>query len=229
MELPSLKTMIQAGGKLNVDVVRKYVQFAKESERSFIVMYGQTEASPRMSYLPFEYAPQKPSSIGIAIPGGEFMLYSVDGQVIQDSDVQGELIYKGPNVCMGYAESREDLIKDDENKGILKTGDVAYRDEDGFYYITGRLKRFVKIWGNRYNLDAIEQLIKPISDCACVGNDKRIVICIEDSNYINEISNLIKNQLQLDKTCFHVQVIDSIPKSESGKTQYAALEKVVNM
>ena len=230
MELPSLKTMIQAGGKLNVDVVKKYVQFAKESERSFIVMYGQTEASPRMSYLPFEYAQKKPSSIGIAIPGGEFMLYNVDGQVIQDSEVQGELIYKGPNVCMGYAESREDLIKDDENKGILKTGDVAYRDEDGFYYITGRLKRFVKIWGNRYNLDAIEQLIKPItSNCACIGNDKRIFICIEDPHYINEITNLMKKQLQLDKTCFLVQVIDSIPKSESGKTQYAALEKVVNM
>lgn len=230
MELPSLKTMIQAGGKLNVDVVKKYVQFAEDTNRSFIVMYGQTEASPRMSYLPFEYAQKKPSSIGIAIPGGEFKLYSADGQVILDSDVQGELIYKGPNVCLGYAESREDLIKDDENKGTLKTGDVAYCDKDGFYYITGRLKRFVKIWGNRYNLDAIEQMIKPItSNCACVGNDKRIVVCIEDSHYINDIVHLMQKQLQLDKTCFLIQVIDSIPKSDSGKIQYAALEKVANM
>lgn len=230
MELPSLKTMIQAGGKLNVDVVKKYVQFAEDTDRNFIVMYGQTEASPRMSYLPFEYAKKKPSSIGIAIPGGEFMLYNVEGQVILDSDVQGELIYKGPNVCMGYAESRGDLIKDDENKGILKTGDVAYRDEDGFYYITGRLKRFVKIWGNRYNLDAIEQRIKSItSDCACVGNDKRVVVCIEDSLYINEISHLMQRQLQLDKTCFLVQVISSIPKSDSGKIQYADLEKIVDL
>ena len=228
MELPSLKTMIQAGGKLNVDVVEKYVQFAKNTNRSFIVMYGQTEASPRMSYLPFEYAQKKASSIGIAIPGGEFKLYSADGQVILDSDVQGELIYKGPNVCMGYAESREDLIKDDENKGTLKTGDVAYRDKDGFYYITGRLKRFVKIWGNRYNLDAIEQLIKPItSDCACVGNDKCIVVCIGDSQHINAISLLMQKKLQLDKSCFSIQIVNQIPKSESGKIQYGILKKSV--
>lgn len=230
MELPSLKTMIQAGGKLNADVVKKYVQFAEDTERSFIVMYGQTEASPRMSYLPFEYAQKKPSSIGIAIPGGEFKLYSADGLVILDSDVQGELIYKGPNVCMGYAESREDLIKDDENKGTLKTGDVAYRDKDGFYYITGRLKRFVKIWGNRYNLDAIEQLIKPItSDCACVGNDKRIVVCVEDSQYINAITLLMQKKLQLDKSCFSIKIVNQIPKSESGKIQYGVLKKSVHL
>lgn len=225
MELPSLKTMIQAGGKLNVDVVKKYVQFAKESERSFIVMYGQTEASPRMSYLPFEYAPQKPSSIGIAIPGGEFMLYSVDGQVIQDSDVQGELIYKGPNVCMGYAESREDLIKDDENKGILKTGDVAYRDEDGFYYITGRLKRFVKIWGNRCNLDSIEQLLKPLCpDCACVGNDEKIQVYITDKSLSSErVLLYLSEKTGLNQLAFTIKYIDDIPRSKSGKIQYSAL------
>lgn len=230
MDLPSLKTMIQAGGKLNEDIVKKYVQFANDTNRSFIVMYGQTEASPRMSYLPFEKASLKPASIGIPIPGGEFELVDIDNHVISDSDIAGELIYKGPNVCMGYAECREDLLKGDENNGRLRTGDVACRDADGFYYIIGRLKRFVKIWGNRYNLDAVEQILKSVtSDCACIGNDKRIVVCVEDSQYVNEISLLMRKQLHLDKTCFLVHVVNSIPKSDSGKIQYATLERVVKL
>ena len=230
MNNSSLKTMIQAGGKLNADIVKQYVHFATVTNRSFIVMYGQTEASPRMSYLPFEYAGEKPSSIGIPIPGGEFLLLNVNGQIIQDPNIEGELVYKGANVCMGYAESREDLGKGDENKGILKTGDIAYKDADGFYYITGRLKRFVKIWGNRYNLDAIEQLIKPItSDCACIGNDNIIHVIVEDYTFVEDIKIMMEKKLHLDKSCFTIKVMDLIPKTPSGKIQYAELKKVLGI
>lgn len=226
MELPSLKTMIQAGGKLNAEVVKRYAQYAKETSRQFIVMYGQTEASPRMSYLPFEYALTKSSSIGIPIPGGEFMLYDTTDQVIQEPNVEGELVYKGPNVCMGYAESRADLGKDDENYGILKTGDVAYKDAEGFYYITGRLKRFVKIWGNRINLDSIEQKIMPITpNCACIGDDNKISVFVEDANFVPSIKELMTKTLKIDKSCFTVHVINQIPKAKSGKTQYAELKR----
>lgn len=229
MELPSLKTMIQAGGKLNVDVVKKYVQFATNTNREFIVMYGQTEASPRMSYLPFEKAAEKPSSIGISIPGGEFEIIDEEGCMVEKPDMAGELVYRGANVCMGYAECREDLAKGDENQGVLKTGDVAYRDADGYYFITGRLKRFVKIWGNRYNLDAIEQLIKPITtDCACVGNDEVICVFIEDCRYNEEVSQLMSKQLKLDKSCYKVKVIDGIPKAPSGKINYQVLKEMMN-
>lgn len=224
MELPSLKTMIQAGGKLNVDVVKKYVKFANNTGREFIVMYGQTEASPRMSYLPFEKASEKPSSIGVPIPGGEFVIVDENGHIVEKPGITGELVYKGPNVCMGYAECRADLAKGDENNGILKTGDVTYRDADGYYYITGRLKRFVKIWGNRYNLDAIEQLVKPITtDCACVGDDKEIRVYVENSQYVEEIKKIMQKRLLLDKTCFSVHVLKKIPKFSSGKIQYTML------
>jgi acyl-CoA synthetase (AMP-forming)/AMP-acid ligase II len=225
----TLKTMIQAGGKLNANIVKRYVEFASKTNRSFIVMYGQTEASPRMSYLPFEYADKKPSSIGIPIPGGEFLLYDINGQVIQRPNIEGELVYKGFNVCMGYAECREDLSKGDENKGLLKTGDIAYRDADGFYYITGRLKRFVKIWGNRYNLDAIEQLIKSVtSDCACVGNDNKIHVVIESPKFVEEIKLLMEKKLQLDKSCYSIIVMD-IPKTLSGKIQYTELMTTIGV
>ncbi len=230
MAMPSLKTMIQAGGKLNADVVKRYVQFAEETNKSFIVMYGQTEASPRMSYLPFEYASTKPSSIGIPIPGGAFLLFDANGQPIQEPNTEGELVYKGANVCLGYAECREDLEKGDENKGLLRTGDVAFRDTEGFYYITGRLKRFVKIWGNRYNLDAIEQLIKPITtDCACVGNDNKIYVVVVDSKYVNEIAHLMNKKLQLDKSCYSINVIEKIPKTPSGKIQYTELKSTIGL
>lgn len=228
MRLPSLKTMIQAGGKLNADIVQRYVHYASNRNKEFIVMYGQTEASPRMSYLPFKNAQDKPSSIGIPIPGGEFELYNTDDQLIREPDVEGELVYKGPNVCMGYAECREDLDKGNLNNGILRTGDVAYRDKDGFYYITGRLKRFVKIWGNRYNLDAIEQLIKPItSSCACLGDDKKIIVFVENEQVVREISLLMSKNLKLDKTCYSI-VVTQIPKNSSGKTNYSALKNSVN-
>ena len=71
---------------------------------------------------------------------------------IDKPDTAGELVYYGDNVTLGYAEKGEDLIKGDERHGILHTGDIAQFDKEGFYYIVGRMKRFLKIFGNRVNL-----------------------------------------------------------------------------
>ena len=114
MELPELKTMIQAGGKLNAAYVKEYVDFAKQNNKEFIVMYGQTEAAPRMAYLPFDKAIEKNASIGIAIPGGKLCIVNANGKNIKEPEVEGELVYKGENVCLGYAEKRMDLRKGDE-------------------------------------------------------------------------------------------------------------------
>lgn len=105
MELPELKTMIQAGGKLNAAYVKEYVDFAKQNNKEFIVMYGQTEAAPRMAYLPFDKAIEKNASIGIAIPGGKLCIVNANGKNIKEPEVEGELVYKGENVCLGYAEN----------------------------------------------------------------------------------------------------------------------------
>lgn len=227
MDLPHLKTMIQAGGKLNADIVKEYAENAQKAGKRFFVMYGQTEAGPRISYLPYNIAVQKPSSIGIAIPGGSLSTHDSDGTLISEPNVDGELIYEGPNVCMGYAESKEDLAKGDENHGILHTGDVARFDKEGLFYITGRLKRFVKIWGNRCNLDSIEQLLKPICpDCACVGNDEKIQVYITDKNLCTEsIQKYLSEKTQLNVSAFVIIYIDKIPRSPSGKILYNELKR----
>lgn len=214
MDLPSVRTMTQAGGKLNAEIALEYIRWAKSVGKQFIVMYGQTEATARMSYLPWERADEKYASIGVAIPGGTFSLAD-----------DGELIYKGENVSLGYAECAEDLMKGDENHGVLHTGDMARVDEDGFYYITGRKKRFVKVWGNRCNLDQVEQLVKPITTtCACAGVDDHITVFVTKEGLEKEIKDLLASKTGLNPIAFAVKVIEAIPVKDSGKIDYQLLQ-----
>lgn len=228
MDLPWLKTMTQAGGKLNAAYVKEFVDFAESNGKQFIVMYGQTEAAPRMSYLPHEKALEKYSSIGIPVPGGKFSLIDVGGREISADGVDGELVYKGGNVCLGYAERRSDLSKEDENQGVLRTGDVARRDADGYYYITGRMKRFVKIWGNRTNLDATEQLVKAVTpDCACVGVDDKITVFVVEDGLEQKIKDLLVAKTGFYPRAFEVRQIPEIPKNSSGKISYMDLQTMI--
>lgn len=228
MDLPELKTMIQAGGKLNANIVKEYVEAAQISGKEFIVMYGQTEAAPRMSYLPFDKALEKYASIGIAIPGGKLSVRDVNDQEVTIPNTDGELIYEGPNVCMGYAECIEDLAKGDENHGILHTGDVARFDSDGYFYISGRMKRFVKVWGNRCNLEATEQLVKTITtSCACVGVDDKITIFVTTEGLEDKIKNYLVDKTGLNIRAFDVKVLDAIPTLPSGKLDYQTMQKMI--
>lgn len=228
MDLPNLKTMIQAGGKLNANIVKEYVENARQTGKEFFVMYGQTEAAPRMSYLPFDKALEKYASIGIAIPGGKLSVRDVNDQEITQPDVDGELIYEGPNVCMGYAECIEDLEKGDENHGVLHTGDVAKFDSDGYFYITGRMKRFVKVWGNRCNLDATEQLVKSITtNCACVGVDDKITVFVTEVGLDDKIKTFLVDKTGLNIRAFEVKVIENIPTLPSGKLDYQTMQKMI--
>lgn len=229
MDLPDLKTMTQAGGKLNAKIAEEYIRNAEETGRHFFVMYGQTEATARMSYLPQAYALEKCTSIGIAIPGGCFSLMDAKGQEIVEPGVDGELVYRGPNVSMGYAGSIADLLKGDENQGVLHTGDIARFDTEGFYYITGRMKRFVKIWGNRCNLDAAEQLVKAAItlNCACVGVDDKLTVFVTEPGLEASIKAFLSKKMGLNVRGFDVRVIDIIPKSPSGKVLYSELQKML--
>ena len=228
MDLPHLKTMTQAGGKLNKYIAKEYIEWAQSKGKRFFVMYGQTEATARMSYLPQEHALEKYASIGIAIPEGKFSLIDVNGNLIEEADVDGELVYEGPNVSMGYAECRADLAKGDENHSVLRTGDVARRDNDGYYYITGRLKRFVKVWGNRCNLDTIEQIVKSVTiNCASVGIDDKITVFVTQEGLELRIINLLVEQTGLNNRAFAVKVIKAIPKSSSGKINYPELQILI--
>ena len=224
MELPALKTLTQAGGKLNTELNKEFSEFCQQTNKHFVVMYGQTEATARMSYLPPQYSLTKLGSIGIAISGGEFSLIDETGSTIEGNEIAGELVYKGANVSMGYAECGEDLKKRDENRGALITGDLAKRDDENFYFIVGRKKRFIKIYGNRVNLDETERLLKNIvSDCACNGEDDNLVIYITDSSKESMVREFLSKKTGINIKAFSVKVIEKIPKNTSGKTIYSNL------
>lgn len=213
-KLPSLRTMTQAGGKILPALHQKFAEYAKREGKNFVVMYGQCEATARMSYLPPERALDKVGSMGIAIPGGRFEI------------VDGELVYYGANVTLGYAECAEDLAKGDERHGRLETGDMARVDEEGFYYIVGRKKRFLKIFGNRVNLDETERLIKGQFrdlDCACGGVDDKMRIFITDQTQVQAVRDFVAEKTHLNFSAFDVQFLATIPKNASGKTLYSEL------
>lgn len=227
MDLPYLKTMTQAGGKLTPELHEKFAQYAEETGKRFVVMYGQCEATARMGYLPADKAVEKKGSMGVAIPGGKFRLINSEGEEIKSPNITGELVYEGNNVTLGYAECGEDLIKGDERHGILETGDMAQRDEDGYYYIVGRKKRFLKIYGNRVNLDEMDRLIKGRYEieATCAGTDDHMFIFITDDSLSGEIKNYVSKMTKLNPSAFKVVVIDEIPKNDSGKIKYTDLEK----
>ncbi|MCD8299787.1 MAG: AMP-binding protein [Clostridiales bacterium] len=230
MDLPYLRTMTQAGGKLAPELQKKYAQFACDTGKKFVVMYGACEATARMGYLPAEKALEKYGSCGIAVPGGKFSIVDSDGTVIDESDVTGELVYEGENVTLGYAECMADLCKGDERHGRLETGDMAKRDEEGFYYIVGRKKRFLKVFGNRVNLDEIDRLIKAqfdYMDCASAGTDDHVCIFVTDDSKMEEVRKFISGKTGLNQSAFKVVYLENIPKNDSGKVLYTELAKYI--
>ena len=225
MDLPSLRYLTQAGGKLSYELSLKVATAAKEKGIAFIVMYGQTEATARMSWLAPDRAINKCGSMGIAIPGGEFWLQDEEGNRIEEAEIVGELVYRGENVTLGYAECKDDLSLGDERGGVLVTGDMAKRDGDGFYYIVGRKKRFVKIFGSRVNLDETERLLLDGGwVCACTGIDDRMSVYTENEGKEDEIHRYLSHLLNLNMSAFVVRSIAEIPKNDSGKILYSALE-----
>ncbi len=227
-DLPSLRTMTQAGGKLTPELHKKFAEYAKETHKKFVVMYGQCEATARMGYLPAERAIEKYGSMGIAIPGGRFHLIDEAGTVITEPGITGELVYEGPNVTLGYAERGEDLVKGDERNGVLQTGDMAKFDSDGYYYITGRKKRFLKIYGNRVNLDEVDCLVKEKfhhMPCASAGVDDHMVLFITDGGLVEKVEKYVSRTLKLNPAAIQVIAIEEIPKNDAGKIRYTELEK----
>ncbi|PXV87787.1 acyl-CoA synthetase (AMP-forming)/AMP-acid ligase II [Lachnotalea glycerini] len=234
MDLPKLKTMTQAGGKLSLNLHREFALYAARTGKEFIVMYGQTEATARMGYLPSFKAVKQCGSIGIAIPGGRFWLKDEEGKEILKADTEGELVYEGKNVALGYAGCAKDLKKQDNWKGILYTGDIAKRDMSGYYYITGRKKRFIKLFGNRINLDEVERMLKDSFeevDFACIGVDDQLIIYtdITKENGKELILDYLFQMTGINARSVIVRYLNQIPKNEAGKTLYGELDSKSNL
>lgn len=229
MDIPSLRYITQAGGKLSKELALEFSEICRNKGMKLIIMYGQTEATARMAYLPWEHAFDKAGSMGIPIPGGKMTLIDTDGNEITQPDTVGELVYEGENVTLGYALCDTDLSNSDQRGGILQTGDMAKRDSDGFYTIVGRKKRFLKLFGNRVNLDETEGILnKEGIRCVCGGKDDLMRIYIEnaDEDMLNKAIDFISAKLSLHRSAFSTVSIDSIPRNDSGKVLYAKLEEL---
>ncbi|MGS2778873.1 AMP-binding protein [Robertmurraya sp. GLU-23] len=219
MSLPYLRYFTQAGGRLQEKHVRYFGEYALENGKQFFLMYGQTEATARISYLPPERVIDKPLSIGRAIPQGNLSL---------DQETS-ELIYEGPNVMLGYAKNWSDLSKGDEHNGKLRTGDIAEVDNEGFFYLKGRMKRFIKLYGLRLNLDDIEKQLEVSLEIEviCIGSDDKLVILIRTDEQQDRIYTLMEKLYRLHRSAISIKIIECIPRLPNGKVNYEQLKEWV--
>jgi acyl-coenzyme A synthetase/AMP-(fatty) acid ligase len=215
LNVPSLDTLTQAGGRLQNDLALHFHEQMRERRGRFFVMYGQTEATARMAILPASMLPEKIGSAGRAVENGSFTIEA------------GEVVYHGPNVMMGYAASRQDLSRGDELQGVLRTGDTGRLDSDGYLHLAGRRKRDAKILGLRINMDEVEQLIQMRGPAAVIsGNEKLIVYCeagqeLEFPRYARELTS----HLRLNAGAVEFRAIEHLPLHPNGKIDYGALEE----
>lgn len=219
MDLPNLKVITQGGGKLTESMWNTLARYARDKGKQFIATYGQSECTARMSYLPAEMALEKVCSIGIAEPGGKLSIIDDNGKETFEGEAQGEMIYRGENVTLGYASSGEDLLKGDDNKGVMHTGDLARRDADGYYFIIGRLKRFLKIYGLRIGLDEVERMIVDEfkTDCYCKGDDEKLVVLVTDPRLKEIVPSYVEEKTHLFHQKVEVIVVSEILRNEAGK------------
>ena len=219
MNLPDLRTITQGGGKLTPEMFSALADYAAKNGKRFIATYGQSECTARMAYLPAELAEKKTCSIGFAEPGGRLSIIDDKGNETFDGEAVGEMVYRGENVTLGYATSIEDLVKGDENHGVMHTGDLARRDSDGCYFIVGRLKRFLKIFGLRVGLDEIENLVKAEfdADCVCWGTDHQLAVAIAKHGVDEAVVDFIEQKTHLFRKCIQVNEVKSIARNEAGK------------
>ncbi len=225
MDLPELELLTQGGGKMPTALNEKFVSYCEQHGKRWIATYGQSECTARMAYLPAKWAREKMGSIGIAVPNGELSLIDENGNPITTPGIEGEMCYRGKNVTMGYATCAEDLLKGDERNGYIRTGDLARFDEDGCYYIMGRMGRFLKLFGMRVGLDECEQII--YTDCACesacVGTDEKMIVYITDAAKTQAVKDALVEKTHIVATSFEIRVIPEIPKNEAGKKLFSKL------
>jgi len=233
MELPALRYLTQAGGPLPPAMIRELLDALPHVK--LFVMYGQTEASARLSFLPPERLLDKMGSIGRGIPGVELEVRGEDGRPVPPGET-GEIVARGPNVMMGYWNAPEEtarVLRD----GWLHTGDLARVDEDGFVTIVGREKEMIKSGGYRTSPLEIEEVacqVPGIAECAAVGMPdamfgERITLFVVPREGAevpkDEILALCKRSLAPHKVPSGIELVDSLPKTPSGKVKRAELRK----
>jgi acyl-CoA synthetase (AMP-forming)/AMP-acid ligase II len=213
--------MTQAGGRLH-DVDREYfINMLSPFGIEFIVMYGQTEATARITICPPELLKMNISSAGVPIPNGEIQIRESNSEGI------GRVVYVGKNVMMGYATSGSDLPRGDDLNGVLETGDLGYI-LDGALFLTGREKRIVKIFGARVSLDDVDEWLAEFGNGASIQGNDRIEIFFEtESIDAHEVKRVISQRLGVHSSGVNVNIIDEIPLLRNQKIDTQALSELI--
>jgi acyl-CoA synthetase (AMP-forming)/AMP-acid ligase II len=231
VKMPRLRYLTQAGGPMRPDTIA-WARQAFAPAKLF-VMYGQTEATARLAYLPPERAEEKHGSIGIAIPGVELEVVDEAGAKLPAGEV-GHLVARGENVTPGYLGAPEDtaaILHD----GWLWTGDLARRDEDGYLFIAGRAKEMVKVGGFRVSPLEIENLVlehPAVKEAAVVGvpdplQGEVVVAFVVPRPAApfdaQGLRRFCRERLPAYKVPARVEVVEAIPRNPSGKPLKAEL------
>ncbi|MEX5236883.1 AMP-binding protein [Kocuria arenosa] len=217
MDLPHLRCVTQAGGRLAPEKVRRWAGAGERAGWDLVVMYGATEATARMAYLPPELAAERAGTIGVPIPGGALRIDPVDG--LPD----GELVYSGPNVMLGYAEHFGDLALG-RTVEELRTGDLARRHADGLYEVVGRRSRFVKIVGLRVDLGQVERILSELGvSAAAAGSDERLVVAVEGEQDTSLLAKLVAESIGLPRPAVEMHALGQLPRLGTGKVDYPAV------
>jgi acyl-CoA synthetase (AMP-forming)/AMP-acid ligase II len=228
MDLPACRALLQAGGRLHPRYIQRFDEAARARGREFFVMYGQTEAAPRMACLPPERLPEKLGSVGVAIPGGRFEIRDGAGNLLPVGQI-GEIVYRGPNVMMGYANSRADLALADLMGSVLPTGDLGHLDEEGFLYLTGRTKRIAKVAGARISLDEVEYMLSALDPVAVIAHpdDDGIAVFTTVAGDTSATRRKLASDLGVPSRAVTIAHVDRLPELANGKIDYPSLAPLI--
>jgi acyl-CoA synthetase (AMP-forming)/AMP-acid ligase II len=221
---PTLRTFTQAGGALRRELIAHFHARTAQAGARFIVMYGQTEATARISFVPPERLADKIGAIGVPIPGGRLRLEPLDG----GEGFGDQLVYEGDNVMMGYADSPDDLALGDVQGGVLRTGDLATVDQDGYYTLVGRLKRFAKLFGRRVSLEDVERELESAFPVRVIATDagEKLGLHVAPDGAVRDdtlVAHLARF-LGVPPAAIAVRRVAELPLTASGKKDYKAAE-----
>ena len=223
-----IRYFTQAGGGLEKEKLRKILKFSKRNKIKFYSMYGQTEASPRISYLNPKYSLKKIGSIGKPIKNTQMWLENENNTKITEPYKKGEIIFKGKNIFVGYAKNIKDLQHSESIK-VLKTGDIGFFDKQKFFYITGRKNRICKIFGTRIDLNELELKLKKIKfDVCCVSKDNNIFAAYTKNYNNKKLQKLISNFTRQSTNNIFCERFKSLPRNKSNKIDFSKIIKLMN-
>jgi acyl-CoA synthetase (AMP-forming)/AMP-acid ligase II len=231
MRLPSLRRFLQAGGALareRVDEMRELFPQAK-----FYVMYGQTEATSRISCMDPDKWLEKPGSVGKPLDNLTIAIVDDNGNELAKGCV-GELLVKGPSICSGYLNDAEETAKVFAG-GWLRTGDLAFQDDDGFLWIEGRTGRFLKIRGTRVSIAEVEARVCSIPgvyECGVCATKhaeagEALALFVVPDHGAALVAETIKRELPAHWTLDSVRFVTELPRTSSGKIAHSMLPKLL--